>query len=503
MIKEIEVNLGKRCFIVPDFPSNRLRVGRINDSREYRPNDEVVIIDKSESHIHQEIPLPGIKNYTGSISVGDSLAIRDGNVLIRITERKGSLLSGIIIHAKQKIKSNNNASIINLDLDLEQITTDDMVYLKQLRDLGYVPEYIDVSFVKNVDEIRKCRQMLTEIFGNNVPRIIAKIETKEALDNLTSVCREADCIMVARGDLVTVANIEEIPYLQHRIVSTCRMLNKPVIVATQMLENFADTQIPNRSELNDVALAVRQGASAIMLSRETSGSSKPLEVIKLAKKIIDLEMEKWPQHSITKENRFPIIAIEGVDGSGKTCTSRALTRAMKGHYISTPPKDYRPLRPFFEKDERSVRARMLFYVGSLWETWEEVVQECRKQPVILDRYTLSTMIYHETLLKEDLSSIYNYVFPPSADINISLDISEKTALIRLKEKATKSFDADLENDRVLQKNLAEKFKKYSQYVINTDLLTKDQVVQECIKIINDNFNHDKNRAKQIPSVVVK
>jgi thymidylate kinase len=328
---------------------------------------------------------------------------------------------------------------------------------------------------------------------------MTKVETEPALENISDIIRESDCIMVARGDLATAINVEKLPHIQHSIITMCKIMNKPVIVATQMLENFADYSIPNRSELNDVALAVRQRASAIMLSRETSGSKKPLAVIKLAKKIIDHELSNLPKHNIPYGNRFPIVAIEGIDGVGKTSVAKVLAKSIKGDYINTPPVDYKPLKLFFELPERSAKARLLFYAGSLWEIWENIIERCKVRPVVLDRYTLSTLLYHETLLNEDIFNIYNNAFPPNADITISLDVSEKTVMNRLQEKATKSFDTDLENDRVLQRNLAKKYKKYSQYVINTDLLTIDQVVKKCIRIIKNYINNNKSDSEQIPS----
>ena len=204
-------------------------------------------------------------------------------------------------------------------------------------------------------------------------------------------------------------------------------------------------------------------------------------------------------NSIFEQKPGIILWFTGLSGSGKTTVAEALATSIKGDYINTPSVDYKPLKLFFELPERSAKARLLFYVGSLWEIWEDIIERCKVRPVVLDRYTLSTLLYHETLLNEDIFNIYNNAFPPNADITISLDVSEKTVLNRLQEKATKSFDNDLENDRVLQRNLAKKFKKYSQYVINTDLLTIDQVVKECIRIIKDYINNNKFDSEQIHS----
>ena len=225
--------------------------------------------------------------------------------------------------------------------------------------------------------------------------------------------------------------------------------------------------------------------------------------INLVKRMTDHKIYKLPKHKIPFSERFPIIAIEGIDGAGKTTTASALAKMIKGHYIITPPDDYKRLRPFFELPERSGKARLLFYAGSLWDVWEDIRERCKVRPVVLDRYTLSTIFYHETLLEEDLSYIYDNIFPPIADINITLDVSEKTALSRLENRVVKSFDADIETNRALQRILAKKFKKYAQYIINTDLLNEQQVVQECTGIIIDYTNNNKSNNAQIPRTVLK
>ena len=134
--------------------------------------------------------------------------------------------------------------------------------------------------------------------------------------------------------------------------------------------------------------------------------------INLVKRMTDHKIYKLPKHKIPFSERFPIIAIEGIDGAGKTTTASALAKMIKGHYIITPPDDYKRLRPFFELPERSGKARLLFYAGSLWDVWEDIRERCKVQPVVLDRYTVSTIFYHETLLEEDLSYIYDNIFRP-------------------------------------------------------------------------------------------
>src|SRR5205814_8777677 len=128
---------------------------------------------------------------------------------------------------------------------------------------------------------------LRQLFGDTKPppQVIAKIEDQEALENLESIVREADGVMVARGDLGIEVPYEELPIIQRRIVKMCLQLGKPVIVATHMLESMIESPMPTRAEVTDVANAVFEQSDAIMLSGETTVGKHPLKCIEVFARI--------------------------------------------------------------------------------------------------------------------------------------------------------------------------------------------------------------------------
>jgi pyruvate kinase len=144
-------------------------------------------------------------------------------------------------------------------------------------------DFIALSFVREARDLLQLRELFEE--GKPAPFVVAKIEDQQAVQNLESIVREADGIMVARGDLGIEIPYEELPIVQRRIVKTCLRLGKPVIVATHMLESMISSPMPTRAEVTDIANAIFEEADAIMLSGETTVGKYPLKCIEVFDKI--------------------------------------------------------------------------------------------------------------------------------------------------------------------------------------------------------------------------
>lgn len=170
---------------------------------------------------------------------------------------------------------------------ISAITEKDKEYIKFAVEQSF--EYIAVSFVGSAKDINDCRDVILQCGGKQ--KIIAKIERAMALENLDSIVNSADAIMVARGDLGSEIPLEQIPFVQSRIINSAIKAKKPVIVATQMMLSMVKNNVPTRAEVTDVANAILQGSDAVMLSEETSIGAYPLEVIIMMEKIIK-ESEK-------------------------------------------------------------------------------------------------------------------------------------------------------------------------------------------------------------------
>lgn len=151
-------------------------------------------------------------------------------------------------------------------------------------------EYVALSFVGQASDVIKLKELIREKGGNQ--KVISKIERKIAYENLDSIIKESDAIMVARGDLGNEFPLEEIPFIQHHIIQECKKAGKMVIVATEMLLSMIDSPTPTRAEVSDVAYAILDGADGVMLSEESAKGNYPVEAISMMEKIA-LVAEKY------------------------------------------------------------------------------------------------------------------------------------------------------------------------------------------------------------------
>jgi pyruvate kinase len=159
--------------------------------------------------------------------------------------------------------------------------------LKDIKDVKFAlkhgVDFIALSFVQSAQDIIKLRKVL----GKSKVKIVAKIERAVALDHLDAIIREADVLMVARGDLGIEIPMENVPIVQKDIIRHCHWHNTPAIVATQMMSSMVDHDNPTRAEVSDVANAIFDGADAVMLSEETANGKYPALVVKEMKKVVD------------------------------------------------------------------------------------------------------------------------------------------------------------------------------------------------------------------------
>ena len=153
-------------------------------------------------------------------------------------------------------------------------------------------EYAALSYLEKADEVVRFKQAIDKI--KLTVNIIAKIETKGALNHFAEILNEASAVMVARGDLGKSIPIEKVPFAQKEIVLSCRETDKMVIIATEMLLSMISKKEPTRAEVSDVANAVLEGSDAVMLSEETSIGENPVEAVKIMSKII-YEAESWQE----------------------------------------------------------------------------------------------------------------------------------------------------------------------------------------------------------------
>jgi len=223
------------------------------------------------------VELPDMPRY---VKVGDNIFLGDGIIKLEVkainaTDIQCKVISGGRLNDSQGI------NMPGTDFGTASLGEDDWAHL----DFGIKHEvdFVAVSFIKEAEDILKVKHFLQE--KGSTAMLIAKIERREALDNLDSILDVTDGIMVARGDLGIDIPIQKVPIAQKNIIKKCNRIGKPVIVATQMLESMVDACRPTRAEVTDVANAIFDGADAVMLSEETAVGKYPVEAVSMMAEI--------------------------------------------------------------------------------------------------------------------------------------------------------------------------------------------------------------------------
>ena len=156
------------------------------------------------------------------------------------------------------------------------------------------PDWIALSLIASPDDVREARAEVRSCLGSNV-KIMAKFETVAAVERADEIIDESDGIMVARGDLGLAVGYIRLPEVQERLVQLARRANKISVVATQVMEGFAETGLPQRAELSDLSLIARQRADVVMLGKETVFSPRPIDCIRLARELLTYETRRFEQ----------------------------------------------------------------------------------------------------------------------------------------------------------------------------------------------------------------
>ncbi len=211
-------------------------------------------------------------NLLDGIEIGDRISFGDGAIDVEVTETADGGLEAVVLHGG-RLTGKPGVHIPSERLRVSTPTPEDLRILDAFVGVGV--DMVALSFVRSAHDVRK---LGTEPHPRG-PLVVAKIETRSAVDNLAGILDASGAVMIARGDLGIECPIEELPHLQKHIIRECIAHGRPAITATQMLESMARAATPTRAEASDVANAVFDGSSAVMLSGETATGSDPVNVI--------------------------------------------------------------------------------------------------------------------------------------------------------------------------------------------------------------------------------
>lgn len=268
---------GVQAQLLIDLQGGELRIGRSFDCMLLETGSKVELLqEKAPGYIS----VPG--KVFAAITDGDEILLDDGQILLR-AEETGDRITASVIRGG-KLFGGKSVKIPGKDIKGEILPLQDIENLRVCKDYGVTA--IMQPFVTSGDDLRLLKEFfLTENISR--PRIFAKIENMQGVDNLDSIIPEADMIVIARGDLGNDAPLWKLPAIQKRIEKACNDAGCPFLVVTQMLSSMISSAVPTRAEVSDVFNAVADGASAVMVTNETAIGNYPVEVIKYLRKTAD------------------------------------------------------------------------------------------------------------------------------------------------------------------------------------------------------------------------
>ncbi len=281
-IRTVVRSAGRTVAVMADLQGPRFRVGRLPGGIvQLVAGESIRLIAGTQSSPKGTIPV-SYAALARDIRKGERILMDDGKIELLVDRVRGDTVRCEIVRGGP-LSDNKGINLPGSRLSTSALTNKDRRDLRTAVDLG--ADWLAVSFVRRREDIKAARRLLHRA-GSEIP-VMAKIELPQAIENLTEILDEADGLLVARGDLGVELPPQEVPVLQKQIIDAANAEGKPVMTATQMLESMRYSSRPTRAEASDVANAVLDGSSCLLLTAETAAGNFPAESVEMMAGIIE------------------------------------------------------------------------------------------------------------------------------------------------------------------------------------------------------------------------
>lgn len=309
LIRRVERSVKKPIAALLDTKGPEIRTGHMQNGEIQLVQGAKVIISSCDESF-EGTPEKFWVNYkllAQEVKPGQNIYIDDGALNLEVISVEGDDVTCKVI-VGGPLRNTKGINLPGADITLPALSEKDKQDIAW--GIQHGMEYLAVSFVKTRQDIIEVRRLIRE-YGSGM-KILAKIETRQAVDNFAEIVDVVDGVMVARGDLGVEIATEDVPLVQKRIIEMCRVRGKAVIVATQMLDSMIRNPRPTRAEASDVSNAVLDGTDAVMLSGETASGNYPVQAVATMRKIVDRaekELQIWGNHKNNEQNP---LELEGI-----------------------------------------------------------------------------------------------------------------------------------------------------------------------------------------------
>jgi pyruvate kinase len=355
IVREVQGETGKPIALIADLQGPKLRIGDLPSPLVLAPGQEVTVgVDGRGG-----IDLPVSPDVIGDVlEPGHDLLIDDGLVRLSVERvEHGRAVCSVAVGGV--VRAHKGVNLPGVPLPVASLTPKDVDDLQFALELGV--DFVALSFVRSAEDISDLRRRIEQ--AGSEAHVIAKIEKAEAVDALNAIVNDADAIMVARGDLGVEIGPASVPLLQKRIILRALERGKPVITATQMLESMIHHAEPTRAEASDVANAVLDGTSAVMLSGETAIGEYPVEAVETMD-----EIARAVEPSLGYRHELPDASEEPSVGQAMSNAACDLAEALRAKALVVPTYSgrtasvvarLRPRRPIIAITHHASAARQM------------------------------------------------------------------------------------------------------------------------------------------------
>ena len=324
LVRATEAELGRPIALIADLQGPKLRIGELEGPVTLTRGEDVVVAG-GESSVDGELPVsPAVIGEV--LQPGHEVLIDDGLIRLRVEDVEAGRARCAVVSGGV-ITSHKGVNLPGVPVPIPSLTRKDMDDLELALELGV--DFVALSFVRSAADVRDLHALLEQ--AGSHAHVIAKIEKAEAVDALEAILREADVVMVARGDLGVEIGVATLPLLQKRIIGAALERGKPVITATQMLESMVHQAEPTRAEASDVANAILDGSSALMLSGETAIGEFPVESLAYMDRIA-----RAVEPSLGYRHELPEASDEPTVGQAMSNAACDLAEALGAQAILVP-----------------------------------------------------------------------------------------------------------------------------------------------------------------------
>ena len=347
LLRKVRDRLELPAAVLLDTKGPEIRTRLLEgDKAELKEGQTFTLIsdDKLGSSEFVSITYPSLNKM---VSSGNIIKIDDGSIVLEVTEIIGTdVVCRVLVGGTLKNRKSINVPGVHLDVPyLSEADKADVLFAVE-NDV----DYIAASFVRTRQDVTDLRKFLNYHGGHNI-QIISQIENSEGVANFSEILEESDGIMVARGDMGVEVEYEKLPGLQKRFIKTCYGSGKIVITATQMLESMIHSYNPTRAEITDVANAVFDGTSAVMLSGETAMGDHPARVVEVMSKIVRqaesdaISMNMFADRSFVREMDTANAICDAACTTAKDLNAQAIIAVTKSGHSARRLSKFRPTEP--------------------------------------------------------------------------------------------------------------------------------------------------------------